>query len=43
MRKAVIFVFANFLMSFAAAYAQSDESVTFQDFIEVRKLLRRTA
>ena len=34
MRKAVIFVFAGFLVSFTAAYAQSDEPVTFQDFVE---------
>lgn len=34
MRKAMIFVFAGFLMSFAVAYAQSVESVTFQDFVE---------
>ena len=34
MRKAVIFVLAGFLVSFTAAYAQSDEPVTFQDFVE---------
>lgn len=34
MRKAMIFVFVSFLVSFAAAYAQSDEPLTFQDFVE---------
>ena len=34
MRNTVIFVIAGFLVSFAAAYAQSDEPVTFQDFVE---------
>jgi len=34
MRKSVIFVFIALLVSFATAYAQSDDPVTFQDFIE---------
>ena len=34
MKKTVILVFVVILVSFAAANAQSDEPVTFQDFIE---------
>lgn len=34
MKKTVILVFVGILVSFVAAYAQSDEPLTFKDFIE---------